>query len=51
LWWTLNLAIHGVGGVLMSLLERKVGLWKNIKRDWRKFSSHTRFEVRDGSKF
>jgi hypothetical protein len=27
-----------------------VGLWKNIGRGWRKFSSHTRFEAVDGSK-
>jgi hypothetical protein len=27
-----------------------VGLWKNIRRGWEKFSSHTRFEVGDGSK-
>jgi hypothetical protein len=27
-----------------------VGLWKNIRRGWGKFYSHTRFEVRDGSK-
>jgi hypothetical protein len=27
-----------------------VGLWKNIRRGWRKFCSHTRFEVKDGSK-
>jgi hypothetical protein len=25
-----------------------VGLWKNIKRGWRKFSSHIRFEVGEG---
>jgi hypothetical protein len=28
----------------------RVGLWKNIKRGWGEFSSHTRFEVDDGSK-
>jgi hypothetical protein len=27
-----------------------VGLWKNIKKGWEKFSIHTRFEVGDGSK-
>jgi hypothetical protein len=27
-----------------------VGLWKNIKRSWGKFLSHTRFEEGDGSK-
>jgi hypothetical protein len=27
-----------------------VGLWKNIRRGWKKFGSHIRFEVRDGSK-
>jgi hypothetical protein len=27
-----------------------VGLWKNIMSGWGKFSSHTRFEVGDGSK-
>jgi hypothetical protein len=26
-----------------------MGLWKNIMRGWGKFSSHTRFEVGDGS--
>jgi hypothetical protein len=26
-----------------------VGLCKNIKRGWEKFSSHIRFEVGDGS--
>jgi hypothetical protein len=40
-----------VGGwCLMSLLGQEVGLWKNIRRGWGKFSSHTRFEVEDGSK-
>ena len=27
-----------------------VGLWKNIRKGWRMFSSHIRFELRDGSK-
>jgi len=27
-----------------------VGLWKNIRRGWRMFSSHIRFELGDGSK-
>jgi hypothetical protein len=27
-----------------------VRFWKNIRRGWRKFSSHTRFEVGNGSK-
>jgi len=27
-----------------------VELWKNIRKDWGKFSSHTSFEVGDGSK-
>jgi hypothetical protein len=26
-----------------------VRLWKNIRRGWRMFSSHTRFEPGDGS--
>jgi hypothetical protein len=26
-----------------------LGLWKNIRRGWGKFSSHTKFEVRDCS--
>jgi hypothetical protein len=26
-----------------------MGLWKNIKRGWREFSSHIRFEVEDCS--
>jgi hypothetical protein len=25
-----------------------VGLWKNIRRGWEKFSSHIRFEVGEG---
>jgi hypothetical protein len=28
----------------------EMGLWKNIMRSWGKFSSHTRFEVENGSK-
>jgi hypothetical protein len=28
-----------------------VGLWKNIRRGWGKFSSHTRFEVGDKVSF
>jgi hypothetical protein len=40
-----------VGGVLMSLLGvYGVVLWKNLMRGWRKFSTHTRLEVGDGSK-
>jgi hypothetical protein len=27
-----------------------VGLWKNIKKEWEKLSSFTKFEVGDGSK-
>jgi hypothetical protein len=49
-WWILNLVVRGVGGVLMNLLGRRVGLWRNIRRGWGKFSNHTRFEVGDGSK-
>jgi hypothetical protein len=26
-----------------------VGLWKNIKKGWKKFPCHTRFEMGDGS--
>jgi hypothetical protein len=45
-WWTLNLVIHGMSGVLMSPLGRMgVGLWKNIRQGLGKFSSHTKFEV------
>ena len=29
--------------------SKRVGLWKNIWRGWRMFSSHTRFEVGGGS--
>jgi hypothetical protein len=37
--WTVNLAVHGMGGVLLSLLEAfGVGLWKNIRKGWEKFS-------------
>jgi len=32
-WWNLNLATHGVGGVLMNLLGR-MRLWKNIRKFW-----------------
>jgi len=28
----------------------RVGLWKNIRREWSLFLSHTRFELRDGFK-
>ena len=28
----------------------RVGLWKNIKRVWRMFYSHARFELEDGSR-
>jgi hypothetical protein len=38
--WCSN-EVHGSYGV---------SLWKNIRRGWREFSSHTRFEVGDGSK-
>jgi hypothetical protein len=27
-----------------------VSLWKNIRRGWERFCSHTKFEVGDGSK-
>jgi hypothetical protein len=37
-----------VGDVLMRFM--RVGLRKNIRRGWGKFSSHTKFEVGDGSK-
>jgi hypothetical protein len=29
--------------------SHEVGLWKNIRRGWRFFFSHTRFEPGDGS--
>jgi hypothetical protein len=49
--WILNLAILGVGGVLLTPLGRmEWGLWKNIKRGWRMFYSHIKFEVGDGSR-
>lgn len=41
LWWTPNLVVRGGHGVRF---------WKNIRRGWKKFSSHTKFEVGDGSK-
>jgi hypothetical protein len=28
----------------------QVGLWKNIRRAWGIFSSHIKFEVRDGTR-
>jgi hypothetical protein len=34
----------------MSLLGCMKCLWKNISRGWGKFSSHTGFEVGDGSR-
>jgi hypothetical protein len=45
-WWlTLNMEVHGEGGILVSLLGAfRVGLWKNIRRGWGKLCSHTRFE-------
>lgn len=32
------------------LITSYAHLWKNIRRGWRKFSSHTKFEVKNGSK-
>lgn len=38
-----------MGGVLMSPRTiYQVGLWKNIRKDWGKFSNHSRFEIGDG---
>jgi hypothetical protein len=28
----------------------RVDLWNNIRKGWRKFSTHTKFDVGDGSK-
>jgi hypothetical protein len=51
LWWTLNMVVIGVGRCSNEpSWDLCSGLWKDIRRGWRKFSSHTRFEVRDGSK-
>jgi hypothetical protein len=42
---------RGAGGVFMRFMDHMgVSLWKNIKRVWREFSSHTRFEIGRGSK-
>jgi len=50
LLWISNLVVLGVGGVLLIPRPYGVGLRKNIKRGWRMFSSHTRFELGDSSK-
>jgi hypothetical protein len=34
LWWTLNLAVRGVGGVLMSLLGRMGWGYRRILEGW-----------------
>ena len=50
LLWTLNLVVLGGGRCSFDPpRSHKVGLWKNIRRGWRLFFSHTRFELRDGS--
>jgi len=48
--WILNMTVLVVSGVLMSHGMQGVGFWKNIRRVWGELSSHTRFEMGDGSK-
>jgi hypothetical protein len=48
-WWILNLAPHGVVGVLMSLLVLMGWGFGRISRWLGMFPSHTRFEVGDGT--
>jgi hypothetical protein len=43
-------ALWRVVCVLMRSMSYGVGHWKNIRRGWREFSSHTRFDVGDNSK-
>jgi hypothetical protein len=48
LLWTPNMAAIGVGGAQwIPPGSYGVGLWKYIKRGWRIFSSHTRFDPGD----
>lgn len=47
--WNLNMAVHGKGVVLMSLVEC-LRLGYGRIGGWEKSSSHNRFEVGDGSK-
>jgi hypothetical protein len=50
LWWILNLAARGVGGVSNEPIGLYgVRVWKNIKSGWGTFLSHSRFEVGDGA--
>lgn len=43
------MVVCGVDGVLMRFVGAYgVGLWKNFKKGWGEFSSHTKFEVGDG---
>jgi hypothetical protein len=44
------LAVHGEGGVLMSLLGRIWWGYGRLLGSYGKFSSHTRLELGDGSK-
>jgi hypothetical protein len=51
LQWTLKFGnLQGEWCSNEPLGTQGVGLWKNIRRGWEKFSTHTRFEVGDGSK-
>jgi hypothetical protein len=54
-WWRIvvDAKFGSVGGGWCSLAPNGphgVGLWKNIKKGWSLFCSHTRFEPGDGSK-
>ena len=50
LWWTFKFGSLWGGWSSMSLLGcMGWGLWKNIRKGWRKFSSHIGFEVGEGS--
>jgi hypothetical protein len=43
----LNFAVWGWVGSNEPLGSYGVGIWKNIRKYWGMFSSHTRFEVGD----
>jgi hypothetical protein len=54
-WWRIvvDAKIGSVGGGWCPLAPtglHGVGLWKNIRKGWNLFFSHTRFELGDGSK-
>jgi hypothetical protein len=48
--WIINMAASGVWFSNEVHGSFGVGPWKNIRKEWGEFSSHTIFEVSDGSK-